>query len=924
MYTEFDTAVYGGGLSGLCAAVHASRKGEKTILITNETFLGDEMTAALRPWVMQNEIYECGDILGSVFNDNEILDNTEKIGNEYLYRNGDIKRKLLETAEANGITILFMSRISAVLEKDNMIHGLMLSNTFGIQLIYCRRVIDASVEGDIFSLFGEHTKKNKGCGAKYVMAFANTGEDIDCEAVIRTTAWDNISYFEFNLPSSENCQEKMYEIKTAEQFRNLRLVQTSYRVFDLCDSHFMLSQKYSNLVWAHPGIPEIISTEYLKNCEIIGQKGAEAVDAFSGELKCGNFVCKDMNVPLDECSITPVDDKRLGFLLFNVDFDFEGCINRSYKCDVAVAGAGTGGVAAAKAAAIQGADVILTEYFPAVGGTQSLGRVADYYHGYINGFSKLDKMLMEIQSGLTGATGRQLWYFRSLRDCGVRILTDTVICGVIKHDNGICAVVAADKYGLFIIRAHVTVDSTGDSRIAVFSGADFFVGSDKDGVLQDCSQWEINGANVDLDVIDPERYSELLRGIHLAHMQRKSADFCPILTQRESVRIDGEYFITMKDILQDAWYEDAICVCLTDCDPHGAMSSLYSYMGFTPYHGEIIQASIPYRACIPKGINGLLIASKGISADQDAASYARMAADVQNRGYALGIAAAMAAENETDVRDIDITRLRNILMHTGILPYSLKKDNRTSISAKDLVEELSSGSETALKRVLCLERSQVLPFLRESYQKSQSDDTALALGWFGDFSGYERLRSVLKDLNLKEQNGMDYINAHPTKAGNHKGGILGKRDNYWKINQILTVFSILGDKSCLEEAVQTAFAAEAGGSPIRTETEYVKGRIDLYKIPYYDRIRCICLCADSIPDYKWIAPLEQLLKKPYIGGYAEKNHTIGIYFQGAYLQLLIARALSKCGSEKGTELLKLFLNCESGVLSKCAQISLFE
>ena len=60
-----------------------------------------------------------------------------------------------------------------------------------------------------------------------------------------------------------------------------------------------------------------------------------------------------------------------------------------------VAGAGTGGIQAALAAAESGADVLLAEFFSHPGGTRTMGGIAFLYYGNRNAFFR--KKMAEIK-----------------------------------------------------------------------------------------------------------------------------------------------------------------------------------------------------------------------------------------------------------------------------------------------------------------------------------------------------------------------------------------------------------------------------------------------------------------------------------------------------------------------------------------------
>jgi hypothetical protein len=74
---------------------------------------------------------------------------------------------------------------------------------------------------------------------------------------------------------------------------------------------------------------------------------------------------------------------------------------------------------------------------------------------------------------------------------------------------------------------------------------------------------------------------------------------------------------------------------------------------------------IPYRALLPKGIEGLLVAGRCISADHDALSSTRVIPISAAQGQAAGTAAALAARKAILPRDVDIRMLQKELLESG-------------------------------------------------------------------------------------------------------------------------------------------------------------------------------------------------------------------------------------------------------------------
>lgn len=151
--------------------------------------------------------------------------------------------------------------------------------------------------------------------------------------------------------------------------------------------------------------------------------------------------------------------------------------------DVLVVGGGVAGVAAAIAAARNGADTLLVEKHTCLGGTATSGLV-NGVAGIIEGLCQefLDRMEAE------GAVlrSRRLPTFDPEKakyvleqwtvEEGVRILYNTCAIDALIEGNVLKEVVFHNKSGKFAVQAKVVVDATGDADVAVYAGAPCTIG----------------------------------------------------------------------------------------------------------------------------------------------------------------------------------------------------------------------------------------------------------------------------------------------------------------------------------------------------------------------------------------------------------------------------------------------------------------
>jgi len=138
----------------------------------------------------------------------------------------------------------------------------------------------------------------------------------------------------------------------------------------------------------------------------------------------------------------------------------------------------------------------------------------------------------------------------------------------------------------------------------------------------------------------------------------------PQIGVRETRRVMGEYVLTEEDVLGARKFEDGVALASYPVDihnPRGAGTVLKHLPAGEWY-------SIPYRCLVPRGIDGLLVAGRPISATHEAHSSVRVQPTCYAMGQAAGIAAAIAAAGRIPPRAVDVQAVRaQIRTQGGIL-----------------------------------------------------------------------------------------------------------------------------------------------------------------------------------------------------------------------------------------------------------------
>jgi glycine/D-amino acid oxidase-like deaminating enzyme len=136
----------------------------------------------------------------------------------------------------------------------------------------------------------------------------------------------------------------------------------------------------------------------------------------------------------------------------------------------------------------------------------------------------------------------------------------------------------------------------------------------------------------------------------------------PAIGVRESRRVHGDYRLTRDDVLAGRRFPDEIALCGAPIEDHGAGGDTeWRYVTEGGVYG------IPYRALVPLGAEGLLVAGRCFSSTHDAHASARSMATCMAMGQAAGTAAAMAVAGGVAPRAVDVTALRERLAGDGAL-----------------------------------------------------------------------------------------------------------------------------------------------------------------------------------------------------------------------------------------------------------------
>ena len=138
---------------------------------------------------------------------------------------------------------------------------------------------------------------------------------------------------------------------------------------------------------------------------------------------------------------------------------------------------------------------------------------------------------------------------------------------------------------------------------------------------------------------------------------------------RETRHFKGLYTLTAEDITEATVFPDWISTrnyfnfdihSLTGpgLDEHGAQKEFRAKGSY----------SIPYRACVPEKIDGLLLSGRNISGTHKAHSNFRVMGICASIGQGVGIAAALAVKHQVQPREVDVAEVQRLLSASGVKP----------------------------------------------------------------------------------------------------------------------------------------------------------------------------------------------------------------------------------------------------------------
>ena len=377
--------------------------------------------------------------------------------------------------------------------------------------------------------------------------------------------------------------------------------------------------------------------------------------------------------------------------------------------DVAVAGGGIAGIAAALSAAREGARVVLLERGFILGGLATAGLVTIYLplcdgEGNQVSFGIAEELLrLSIKHGaearypaawLEGGTHEQRcrkrfevqynpWIFaieaeRLLLDAGVTILYGTTVTAVHKEEGRISALILEGKTDRYAIEVkNCVVDATGDADVCYLAGARTSVYSGGNGIA---AWYYAAGYKEDEHRAGLKQLGVLENAEGRGGSVIREGKYKGFITDEIPAFMYDSHALTLKDILarRESGEPELVPTSIASIPQLRMTRRLVGHYDLHDdeigkefpdsvgmcsdwrYRGPVYE--IPFRTLWGEDVRNLLVAGRCISVTDEMWDITRVVPVCAVTGEAAGVAAAMTDDLET----LDIKALRSTLEQRGV------------------------------------------------------------------------------------------------------------------------------------------------------------------------------------------------------------------------------------------------------------------
>lgn len=751
MSEKTNVLVHSGGTAGIAAALLLKRKGLNVTILTDRSYLGEDVCDPLR-LILPPSIDLSDPLARALYG--------EAAASGRGVRPMEIKGKLDRVCREAGIPVFFSSYLESIdLRSGGSGVEVLVGGRAGRFGILCDAVIDSSLRGGFIRAAGFRLRAP--ATEFLVERRVIGGQDLpgwELEGHVSLGA-ETGSVPLFLMRRRECVPDGSWESWMALEGR-MRLV--AYRPGQKmsADGIFAITgERLGETGHEFFGRPEDLPPE---SCACCGGKVW-----VTGPLACAAPGTNEAIVRHDTAIAHGL--RIATWVLENAGssaggFPLEAGTRPRKEVDVLVVGGGTGGAPAGIAAARGGSRSLVVEALSGLGGVGTLGLIGRYWFGCRFGFTA------EVDAGAASLTPEVLptddwnieakmqWYHRSITEAGGTVWYKCALGGVHRDGKRVTGATILTPQGPVEVRFRVVVDASGSADVTAAAGGRTVAVGDGHLAMQGTGlpgrTPGQNYANTDYEFID-DTVGRDVSSAHVAAREKFEGAFDAgqLIDSRERRRIVGDYEVTPMDIRLRRVFPDCIAMACSNFDTHGF--TVHPLFLIVPPDHDPREAFIPLSALLPAGLEGVITTGLGICAHRDAMPVIRMQADVQNQGYAAGVIASMAAlETGGDIRGLPIKKLQSRLVDLGILPEEAAGGRDSFPLPPEEIERCLTASVENVEwidRVFTLPREESLVLLRRALASASTlrarRHFAFVLAVLENATGWEVLAEEVREAS---------------------------------------------------------------------------------------------------------------------------------------------------------------------------------
>lgn len=931
-----DVLVIGGSLAAVAAAVEAKKSGANVFLIAMETYLGEDVCGTFRFWTDDTSVNDTelgksifGNGLPTPLHVKRTLDNA-LIDNDINFLYSSYVTDILsdKNNQPAGVVISNRSGRQAIIAKTiiDTTPRAMVARMAGAQF----GVYPSGEQTFKFTVVGNHLKEAPGLKGKIQdkkvqLKYASTGDTQGTGFSDADIQYDAIEYsIQINMKDGSWASFAEAEQVARDLTWDSDQVESSDLIFQNPPDKLVGQKRWNNADVDLDNINlKVFKPRKLENIFVLSGSANLSAEAAETLLKPGKFIRIGERIGKESASIAAgyeepqsvkikgnknpgvvsgdvgeiLDGLRPSLNIGEIDAE-ETTLPVLGTYDVVVMGAGTAGAPAGVGAAKKGAKTLVLDYMHGMGGMGTVGMIGRYYHGYRKGYTNTVDSGVKNMDADNPRKKKSMaeWVFdwkteyfrREIRDAGGEIWFGVLGSGAYVENGRVKGVVVATPEGRGIVLAHTVIDSTGSADIAIAAGSEYNY-TDGYSIAVQGSGLPFKNPNdfynnTDWTFINDSDMLDVWRSFVVAKDKFKDQyDIGKIPQTRERRRMVGDFTVGVLDVYNGRTYPDIISAHLSSFDTHGFTEDPFFSLKPPAHSGVDVLAFVPFRALLPKGLEGIAVTGLGASAHRDAMPVIRMQPCLQNQGYAVGMAAAQAKSNQQNIRYIDIKTLQKELVKIESLPEHVLTDidnypppyEKIQQAAISVVDNLE-GLETIL-----WDKDRGITALVDQFHLTKNEENKLVyariLGMLSDPTGWEELIKAIDAYNEWDE-GWNYTGM----------GQFGKSISY------LDSLIIAAGRTQKTEAIPTI----------------VRLAEKLTPESHFSHFRAVAIALETIGDKKGAEPLFKILEMPGVRGHVMPDIKTAKKLAPAFKndvstrnnalrEVILGRALYKCGDFNG-------------------------